>query len=148
MALIPFTLTPATATAIAVNTGTADGNGIRWWADNEPTGWWGAEAATSLVDKVGADGALLTNARLGARQLAWGPIHAVCPSRTLTWTARNQIEAAHIDLVSANGTLVGGEPGGNKTLTVRSVRQPVVTMLSYLVVEVTFYLVAPNPAKS
>ena len=121
-----------------------DGSGVDWIVEDLP-GWEAAEAALSLVDKVGEDGQIVTQSRLSGRPLVlvgW----IVAPSETTMWAARNSLETVIDTLASTGGTLSVYETV-TKSLTVYYADRLRLEHRTPLVMRFELPLVAPDPAK-
>lgn len=94
-----------------------DGEGVSWWAD-VPRGWNAPTAATQLVDRQTASGALLVGARQAARTLQI-TAQVIAPDNSAMWAAVNNLETFVEGLIFTAATITVQEPQGDVAMGVR-----------------------------
>lgn len=94
------------------------GDGTWWLLDDFPRGWWGATVQLEELQPAGGVGTVIGTNRKTSRGVALVGM-CVVASGDKFFEEANALEALLDSMVTADGTLTGAEPTGNKVLTVR-----------------------------
>jgi hypothetical protein len=100
--------------SLSFNTGTADGNGNRWYYQ-KLEGWDMPAIRQTWVDRLGAHGQVLAESNMGARTIVVaGVVIGVSPSGI--WTAWTAMRTALQNAVTVPVNVVLHAPTGTQTL--------------------------------